>query len=180
MKRFLILLVAILVATTFVRQSKAQTYYYRYQTVQTPSCRCYVCPRCGRLHRLPAYSGRQTVVPNGARRIAEPSPNEDFVGYANRIRSNWGLPSLSTSAELEEGSRNHANWMARAGSPQHASGGFRGEIICYNYSSPREAFNQWLNSSGHRHILLSSYYRRAGFGYCRDSYGRYWCVMRFM
>ena len=49
-----------------------------------------------------------------------------------------------------------------------------GENIAYGYSTPAQVVNGWMNSEGHRKIILSASYSKIGVG-CYSSGGvLYW------
>lgn len=185
-----ILLVATIVALSlFSQQSHAQLFprlrMARQQQYYATTGNYYVCPRCGHLHAYQRQNHPVAEIPKQAverttealKSAVENTVDHIFIARANVIRASYGLQPLVVDSYLDQGSNQHANWMASYGVLQHATGYV--EIIAQNWTGPFASFDQWLNSPAHRAILLSSYYTRAGFGYRRDSYGRIWCCMRF-
>lgn len=72
----------------------------------------------------------------------------------NAQRKALGLPALELDESLCDGCDRHSAFMQRNGF-QHAYYGGR-ECIAYGVRSPEAVVNLWLNSSGHRAILLGS------------------------
>lgn len=72
----------------------------------------------------------------------------------NAQRKSLGLPPLELDPALCSGCDMHSRWMTRNGF-QHAYGAGR-ECIAMGVRSPEAVVNMWLNSSGHRAILLGS------------------------
>lgn len=95
----------------------------------------------------------------------------------NALRARYGLASLANDANLESGSLYQANYCARVGTLIHGSG--VAEILAMNGQGIETALNQWLNSPGHRALLLSGRFRYAGVAVYRDAWGRSWCAVRF-
>ncbi|WDI41147.1 CAP domain-containing protein [Bremerella sp. P1] len=125
-------------------------------------------------------------------------PGDDFLHkhptlvkmwhHSNEVRGRYQLPAQRISPELTKAAQDHAWYMARTGQFSHSvNGGFvsrarrhqypgspYGEIILYGSPSIPECFNGWLNSPGHRAILLSGA-REVGYGYAIGRNGTaYW------
>ena len=101
-----------------------------------------------------------------------------YLDAANQVRARYGLRALALDPTLDAQCENHAASMSRYGGLFHSGGA--AEICAQNNSAGiQQALGQWLNSPGHRAILLSGAYSRAGVAAYRDAYGRNWCVMRF-
>lgn len=106
---------------------------------------------------------------------AEPEPEAvEFKPFCQRVvelinnqRSSLGLPPLTLDQSLCSGCDSHSAWMTRNGF-QHAYGIGGRECIAYGVRSPEAVVNLWLNSSGHRAIILGSG-RIVGVG-CSGSY----------
>jgi len=126
------------------------------------------------------------------------TPGDDFLHkhptlvkmwhHSNQVRARYQLPPQRISPELTKAAQDHAWYMARTGQFSHSvNGGFvsrarrhhypgspYGEIILYGSPSISECFNGWLNSPGHRAILLSGA-REVGYGYAISRNGTaYW------
>lgn len=74
----------------------------------------------------------------------------------NAQRAALGLAPLQLDENLCSGCDRHSAWMASGGGFQHAYYAGARECIAYGVRSPEAVVNLWLNSSGHRAILLGS------------------------
>ncbi|WP_158265098.1 CAP domain-containing protein [Blastopirellula marina] len=108
--------------------------------------------------------------------------------HSNSVRAQYGLAAQKMNPELTKAAQDHAWYMAKTGQFSHSvNGGFvartrrhnyagspSGEIILWNAKSIPSCFQGWLNSPGHRAILLSGA-REVGYGYAvaRDG-STYW------
>ena len=99
-----------------------------------------------------------------------------FLLAANRIRAQYGLAALQADATLDAGCEMQARICQSRGALIH--GGGNAEILAYNWSGFDAALVQWLNSPGHRALLLGNF-RTAGVAVVRGADGRVWCAMRF-
>jgi len=127
---------------------------------------------------------------------ATPTPANDWearvVQLINSNRANQGLPPLSVDSRLVQAARRHSQDMATNNFFDHygsdgsspfdrirdAGYSFRsaGETIAGGYTSPESAVNGWMNSSGHRAILLGNF-DEVGVGYvynASSTYRHYW------
>ncbi|TWT34245.1 CAP domain-containing protein [Blastopirellula retiformator] len=108
--------------------------------------------------------------------------------HSNQVRAQYGLPAQKMNPELTKAAQDHAWYMAKTGQFSHSvNGGFvartrrhnyagspSGEIILWNAKSIPSCFQGWLNSPGHRAILLSGA-REVGYGYAVARNGStYW------
>lgn len=110
----------------------------------------------------------------------------------NNQRANNGLPPLRVDSRLVQAARRHSQDMANNNFFSHygsdgsspfdrirdAGYSFRtaGETIAGGYISPESAVNGWMNSPGHRAILLGNY-DDIGVGYvykANSTYRYYW------
>ena len=89
----------------------------------------------------------------------------------NHHRALYGLPALTVDADLCSGCESHSIWMANGGGFQHSIGIGGRECIAMGVRSPEAVVNMWLNSSGHRAIILGSG-RIIGVGV----FGGYWTL----
>lgn len=114
------------------------------------------------------------LVPAAPAALASPSPEVRMVRKANAYRSNRGLPkvriskSLMNSAERYSWRQLNGGYFGHSGRI-HASSGFRrlGEILEYHRGLKARldhAFRLWLNSGGHRAVIMDSGFRFAGAG----------------
>jgi uncharacterized protein YkwD len=117
----------------------------------------------------------------------------EVVRLINQERTDRGLPALSIDVRLLEAARLHSEDMADQDYFSHTSLDGRspwqrisdagypmasgGETIAAGYSTAAAVVQGWMNSSGHRAILLGSSYEHVGLGYAYDpdsTYGHYW------
>ncbi len=118
-----------------------------------------------------------------------------LVNLINQERSSQGISPLIVSSQLTAAARQHSRDMAcndffshtgsDGSSPfdRMAWSGFSFTAAAENiyagsgpYNSPQQAFNGWMNSSGHRINMLNATYTHVGIGYiyCASStYGGY-------
>ena len=105
----------------------------------------------------------------------------------NQVRARHNLRAFRSDSRLMAAARNHAELMGRTGRFGHEFGpdtvfkrrifavGFRnsaGENIGVGYRSIDEAIEGWLNSPGHRKILLKSNYSLGGIAYAKNVSGK--------
>lgn len=74
----------------------------------------------------------------------------------NAHRKALGLPALELDESLCSGCDRHSAWMASGGGLTHAYYGGGRECIAQGVRSPEAVVNLWLNSSGHRAIILGT------------------------
>lgn len=89
------------------------------------------------------------------------------LSLINWHRAQFGLPPLQVDGSLMVGSQNHSRYMASYGFG-HAYGIGGMECIAMGVNTPESVVNMWLNSSGHRAIIMS---RGTKFGF--GSFGTY-------
>ena len=123
----------------------------------------------------------------------EPGYEQAILELVNQERAANGLPPLRANADLTNAARYHSVDMAQDAYFNHDSydrtgdelikacdwyirvrtfyaGGSRiGENIAWNYRSPEEVMQGWMNSAGHRANILGDY-REMGIGF----YDWYW------
>jgi uncharacterized protein YkwD len=96
-----------------------------------------------------------------------------IVRAMNKIRASHGLPRLHTSGGLARAADVHSKTMARTRTLAHGDTGRRvrryvrtkrvGENLAYMTGCrARSIVRMWMNSAGHRHIMLSRGFRRVG------------------
>jgi uncharacterized protein YkwD len=124
-----------------------------------------------------------------------PSYAAQVITLVNRERRSRGIPALTAHPCLTAAAQGHTVDMATTGNISHtgsdgSSAGDRireagyqpstwGECIAAGYPTPADVVAGWMNSSGHREILLSRSYVHIGVGYVRlDGPGptHYWTV----
>lgn len=70
-------------------------------------------------------------------------------------------------------------WDAKAPSAWCCGKTSRGENMAINYWSNAEVMNAWMNSPGHRGVILNGNHNSVGFGVA-DRYGKRWWVAHFV
>ena len=88
------------------------------------------------------------------------------IELINAHRKQFGLPPLEIDVKLNSGCRMHSYFMASYGFQHAYNSGL--ECIAMGVNSPESLVNMWLNSSGHRAIIMSRGHK-VGVG----SYGTY-------
>ncbi|MDX1992143.1 MAG: CAP domain-containing protein [bacterium] len=125
------------------------------------------------------------------------TPQEEILLLVNQARCTNGLVPLALNNSLVAAAQNHAVDMgtapyyfshtgrngstpAQRAQGQGYPGSYVGENIAVGYSTVQEAFQGWMNSSGHRANILRPEYREIGIGYYSngtwegDSWNFYW------
>jgi uncharacterized protein YkwD len=112
---------------------------------------------------------------------AAASPQSDAIGQLNQIRASSGLPALKASGALFRSSTRYARKMIATDYFGHASRiaassafGRVGETLeMHSGWSPNAAgtITEWMNSPGHRAVLMSRAYRWVGMGVARGKIG---------
>ena len=108
-------------------------------------------------------------------------PTERLLAYINEARRQFELQALTVSADLSAAAQKHAEDMAVAEHNQHTGSdgsrpadrflqfgygsGYAGEATAWGFSDPRQAVEFWVNSPGHRSIILNRYASEVGLGY---------------
>ena len=140
----------------------------------------------------------QPVEPPGSTLIPpyDPAVEQSVADQLNRQRSDNGLPALDLVPELTQAARRHVGDMAENHFTGHtgsdgSNAGERmldagydwiywGEIIGWGFGGSSESMvNWWMNSPGHRAIILDSRYEDFGVGYARNEnsdWVHYWTV----
>lgn len=81
----------------------------------------------------------------------------EYLDEVNRVRDAHGVASLGWSDECESGSRHHASIVARKVKRLWHPGGGVFEIAARGQADIVEACRSWLDSPGHRKILLGNF-----------------------
>lgn len=127
--------------------------------------------RCAAKKAAAAPEVAEEAEPQDAPAVAAlPSVCEIVSTLVNDQRKALGLPALQVDNTLCLGCDNHSLWMQSNGF-QHAYGIGGRECIAMGVRTPEAVVNMWLNSSGHRAILLGSG-RIIGVGFS----GVYWTL----
>ena len=105
----------------------------------------------------------------------------EAIDALNDVRRANGLAPLRKSGSLNDSSGDYARKMLRHdffghGPSIDVAGGFRsaGETLAYHSgwnAQPRRTVERWMNSPGHRAVLLSPGFRWVGMGLARGRFG---------
>jgi uncharacterized protein YkwD len=125
-----------------------------------------------------AVTAGAMLLPSSA--AAAPAEQEALKAL-NEVRRANGLAPLRESKSLNRSSGRYARKMLRHdffghGPSIDVAGGFRaaGETLAYHTgwnAQPRKTITRWMNSPGHRAVLLSPGFRWVGMGLARGSLG---------
>jgi uncharacterized protein YkwD len=106
---------------------------------------------------------------------------QEAIDELNDVRRANGLAPLRESGSLNDSSGSYARRMLRDdffghGPSIDVAGGFRsaGETLAYHTgwdAQPRRTITRWMNSPGHRAVLLSPSFRWVGMGLARGRLG---------
>lgn len=182
MKRTLMFIIALALASIISEYAYAQYYYwpwfgYNY-TSQCANGQCQRKQAPAKQESNPlletAQEGEPASEPADEAPQIAPVEIKPFcvrvIELVNAHRKALGLPALELDKTLCVGCDSHSAWMSRNGF-QHAYGIGGRECIAMGVRSPEAVVNMWLNSSGHRAIILGSG-RIIGVGV----FGGYWTL----
>jgi hypothetical protein len=112
-------------------------------------------------------------------------PVGQLLLYVNEARRQFDLPPLRESVQLSAAAQKHTDDMAFARHTQHVGSdgsspaerqlwhgylqGYSGEATAWGFPDPRQAVEFWVNSPGHRPIILNRYATEVGLGYTQDN-----------
>jgi uncharacterized protein YkwD/plastocyanin len=115
---------------------------------------------------------------------ANTPPAGQLLLYVNEARRLFDLPPLSESSQLSAAAQKHAADMAATQHTQHVGSdgsapgerqlwygytqGYAGEATAWGFPDPRQAVEFWVNSPGHRPIVLNRWATELGVGYTED------------
>ena len=112
---------------------------------------------------------------------AAASPQDDAISQLNQLRQASGLPALQASESLHRSSTKYARRMIASKYFGHASRiaassafdriGETLELHSGWNPDPAQTISAWMNSPGHRAVLMSSAYRWVGMGIARGKIG---------
>ena len=120
---------------------------------------------------------------------------DDFMELVNNHRINIGLSPLIHDEGMGTIARKHSQNMAngsvaighdgfsdRCSQAENLLGGgnYCAENVAVGQKSVQAAFSFWMNSSVHRANIESARSTHAGFGYMKDSTGRYYWTQLFL
>jgi uncharacterized protein YkwD len=125
-----------------------------------------------------AFTAGAMLLPSSA--AAAPAEHE-AIDALNDVRRAHGLAPLRVSESLSRSSGAYARKMLRHdffghGPSIDVAGAFRsaGETLAYHTgwdAQPRRTIGRWMNSPGHRAVLLSPAFRWVGMGLARGRLG---------
>jgi uncharacterized protein YkwD len=125
-----------------------------------------------------AFTAGAMLVPSSA---AAGGAEQEAIETLNDVRRANGLAPLRESGSLNGSSGSYAKKMLRHdffghGSSIDVAGGFdsAGETLAYHggwNAQPRKTVDRWMNSPGHRAVLLSPRFRWVGMGLARGRLG---------
>jgi len=112
---------------------------------------------------------------------AAPSDMEKrLVERINDTRASHGLRKLRVSSRLDESASDWSRHLMRQDAFHHGSlRSGTGEVIAWGtceWFRPARAVTMWLNSPGHRALLLRPGFRVVGTGWTRGPWRGYGCV----
>lgn len=115
----------------------------------------------------------------------------DIMSEINTQRRQQGLPNLQWSDELTKAATIRAEELSQSKSHTRPNGQEwhtaldrdydknYGENLAWNYSSPDEFVNNWMNSASHRENLLSGKYNKVGISIYETEDGQAFCAAEF-
>ena len=125
-----------------------------------------------------AITAGATLLPTSA---ATAGAEREAIDALNDVRRANGVAPLRVSESLNRSSSEYARKMLRHdffghGSSIDVAGAFRaaGETLAYHTgwnAQPRRTVARWMNSPGHRAVLLSSRFHWVGMGLARGRLG---------
>ncbi len=112
------------------------------------------------------------------------TPIERLLAYINEARRQFELSELTVSGELSSAAQKHSDDMAESHHNEHTGSdgsrpadrflqfgydsGYAGEATAWGFADPRQAVEFWVNSPGHRPIILNRWASEVGLGYTVD------------
>lgn len=120
---------------------------------------------------------------------------EEFMDLINEHRTGMGLRSLIHNSDIGDIAQKHSQDMAsgkvafgHSGFSSRCSearlvlggGNWCGENVASGQKTPQAAFNSWMNSTGHRANIESIKATHTGFGYAKNSSGKYYWTQIFI
>ena len=134
----------------------------------------------GKDDAYPTYGNSDAVSPNGYFTgatnvdIGNAKLQYGFLELVNEARVSEGHEPLTwgTTDSMEEYTLIRCNEIVSNFSHDRPKGSFSGEVFAKGYSTVHAAFNGWMNSSGHKHSLMSDTYSYM----TAASSGNYWII----
>lgn len=118
------------------------------------------------------------------------SDADQIIDITNQERASRGLGALRGNDRLHQAAQAYAEFMAAADKLSHSLDGnvwdriehvgyaysTCGENIAWNYSSPTQVMQGWMDSAGHRANILNNAFREIGVGIAVNARGeKYHC-----
>ncbi len=138
----------------------------------------------------PASTAATPVMSESATPSVEPATYEQRVRVlVNRQRVAHGLPALRFVRCANGTATRWSRHLASTGSFYHQDMGqvldacnatYAGETLGRGSITPRRLVRLWMESPGHKHILLTKYARRIGIGSVVDSHGQWVTAANFV
>lgn len=109
--------------------------------------------------------------------------------WVNVKRNNHNLPSLQFATCPDESAERWSSYLARNDEFYHQSMSavlarcnavYAGETLGRGAITPHRLVRMWMNSPGHRNVLLSPTSRRIGIGATPDAFGRWVVAANFV
>jgi uncharacterized protein YkwD len=111
---------------------------------------------------------------------APTSMEKRLVARINDARAAHGLRQLRIGSKLNQGARSWSRYLLRRDSFHHGSlGPGMGEILAWgtcSWFTPAQSVRMWLDSPGHRALILRPGFRFVGTGWTRGAWRSYGCV----
>ena len=143
-----------------------------------------VLPSIGKNDAYPTYGNSDVVSPNGYFTgatnvdIGNAQLVYEFLDMVNEVRVAEGHEPLTwvQSDAAEEHTLQRCNELVTDYSHERPKGKFSGEVIAEGYANIRQAFNGWINSSGHKQTLMSDSYKYLSAARVGSGYGSRWII----
>jgi uncharacterized protein YkwD len=133
------------------------------------------------LSRLPVTLLTGLLIAAAVAVPAAASPQRDAISQLNEVRASNGLSALRASGSLARSASRYARRMIQTDYFGHSSSiaassafGRLGETLELHSGwtpNPSQTITEWMNSPGHRAVLMSGAYRWVGMGIARGKIG---------
>ena len=138
----------------------------------------------GKNDAYPTYGNSDVISPNGYFTgatdvdIGNAQLVYEFLDMVNEVRVAEGHAPLTwvQSDAAEEHTLQRCNELVTNYSHERPKGKFSGEVIAEGYANIRQAFNGWINSSGHKQTLMSDSYEYLSAARVGSGYGSRWII----
>lgn len=119
--------------------------------------------------------------------IPPPVASDELLELFNRHRALVGLGPVKMSPALEAAARSWAATMARTGRMSHdgwpararsvAPNRASGEIVAQGQQDDAQVVADWIESPGHRAIILGGRFNAVGWSRAEGRSGPFWCAI---